>query len=80
MPTLMCSCIKIPIDLAQFENLDTLTSKWLLAEVFKKLGENTNVEPDILPVCLSTIENTAESVDFFLTKGNEPLSNFLLFD
>jgi len=33
-----------------------------------------------LPVCLSTIDNAAESVDFFLTKGNEPLSNFLLFD
>ena len=60
--------------------MDSLTSRWLLAEVFKKLGDNSKVESDILPVCLSSIDNAAESVDFFLTKGNEPLSNFLLFD
>jgi hypothetical protein len=75
--TLDGSFLQIPIDLSKFEDLDSLTSRWLLGEVFKKLG---HVESDSLPVCLSTLDNVAESVDFFLTKGNEPLSNFLLFD
>ena len=52
----------------------------MLEEVLRKLKENSNTEPSFLPVCLSTIDNTAESVDFFLTKGSEPLSNFLQFD
>ncbi len=30
-----------------------------------------------VPVCLSTIDNVAESVDYFLTRANEPISNFL---
>ena len=33
-----------------------------------------------MPVCLATSDNKAESVDYFLTKANEPISNFLSFD
>jgi len=48
--------------------------------VFKKLKDKSNSEPSFVPVCLSTIDHTVETVDFLLTKGNEPLSNFLQFD
>lgn len=70
----------VPIDLSLVEDLDTLTSEWLLTEVFSKLPTDKSSPKSKVPVCLATIDNQAESVDYFLTKANEPISNFLALD
>jgi len=48
--------------------------------VFKKLRSQTSADTFHVPVCLSTLDNSAETVDFLLTKGSESLANFLQFD
>lgn len=70
-----------------------MTSEWLLNQVFSILrqtksstqsqsgasSDQTNTHRSV-PVCLASADSNAESVDYFLTKANEPISNFLSLD
>ena len=71
------SILEVPLDLAQYEDLESLTSEWLLNQVFNKLKGISKINDEVVPVCLASLDSKAESVDYFLTKANEPISNFL---